>query len=188
MKPLWDSSRLPEQSKEAGRRAAFDALIDRHAREIQSFLHKLCGNHHDAEELAQDVFIKAFRRLDSLREEKASRQWLYAIAVNHFNDWVRPKRRAILRSMVPIEESLMPAVSLTGPEQRAMNEELSRWLQEAVLRLPERQRTVLLLHSATGFDYQEIAKTLGISTDAVKMSLFHARERLRAKVERFLSQ
>ncbi len=167
---------------------SFDRLLERHSREIQVFLYKLCGNHHDAEELAQDVFVKAFRKLDTLRESGATRRWLYTIAVNHFNDWIKPKRRAILRTILEIEEQVLEGNEKERPQEAAMNKELSEWLQEATMHLPERQRTVLLLFSATGFDYQEIAKTLNISTDAVKMSLFHARERLREQVDRYLKK
>ena len=167
---------------------SFDQLLERHSREIQVFLYKLCGNHHDAEELAQDVFVKAFRKLDTLRESGASRRWLYTIAVNHFNDWIKPKRRAILRTILEIEEQVLEGDKRERPHEAAVTNELSDWLRDATLRLPERQRTVLLLFSATGFDYQEIATTLNISTDAVKMSLFHARERLREQVDRYLKK
>ncbi|MFT7618933.1 MAG: RNA polymerase sigma-70 factor (ECF subfamily) [Planctomycetota bacterium] len=166
----------------------FDELLERHSREIQVFLYKLCGNHHDAEELAQDVFVKAFRKLSTLREAGATRRWLYTIAVNHFNDWIKPKRRAILRTVLEIEEQIIEDGKKEQPQEAALSHELSEWLREATMQLPERQRTVLLLFSATGFDYQEIASTLNISTDAVKMSLFHARERLRIQVDRYLKK
>lgn len=177
-----------QQAEQQSLAVAFDELLDRHAREIQAFLYKLCGNHHDAEELAQDVFVKAFRKLSTLRESGATRRWLYTIAVNHFNDWVKPKRRAILRTMLEIEEQVLEGERLEQPQAAAMTRELSDFLQEETMKLPERQRTVLLLFSATGFDYQEIAKTLNITTDAVKMSLFHARERLRNQLDRYLKK
>ncbi len=179
------------ETKKAGSSVSshhIDDLIERHSREIQVFLYKLCGNHHDAEELAQDVFVKAFRKLPTLREKGATRSWLYTIAVNHFNDWIKPKKRAILRTILEIEEQTLQADGQEPPQQAAMTHELSEWLRDATMRLPERQRTVLLLFGATGFDYQEIGKTLDISVDAVKMSLFHAREKLKEQVDRYLGK
>lgn len=164
----------------------FDDLVRDHAREIQLFLYKLCGNHHDAEELAQDVFIKAYRKLDTLREPAATRRWLYTIAVNHFNDWVKPRRRSALRAVGDIEDYDLSGSRNDQPAKQAAAIEFSAWLNESILALPDRQRTVLLLFSAKGFDYADIADSLGISADAVKMSLFHAREKLKSRVARFL--
>lgn len=164
----------------------FEDLVQDHAREIQLFLYKLCGNHHDAEELAQDVFIKAYRKLDTLREPAATRRWLYTIAVNHFNDWIKPRRRSAVRAVGGIDDYDISTASDDQPSKQAAAIEFSAWLNECILGLPDRQRTVLLLFSAKGFDYADIADALGISSDAVKMSLFHAREKLKRRVARFL--
>ena len=162
-------------------------LIASHARELQLFLTKLCGNHHDAEELAQDVFVKAYRSLDSLREPRAARRWLYRIAVNQFNDWIKPRKRGVLRPIGdPADYDIASPMGERSTDD-AMAKEFSDWLDEAIRALPDRQRTVLLLHSAKGFDYAAIAEVLGITTDAVKMSLFHAREKLRDRINRFWS-
>lgn len=173
---------------QVGRASRLDELVGRHAREIQLFLYKLCGNHHDAEELAQDVFIKAFRKLDHLRDAAAARRWLFTIAVNHFNDWLKPKRRQRRR----LDQSLDLEAAVTDPRELPldglMTGELHGWLRDAVAELPPRQRSVLLMFSATGFDYGEIGLALGISADAVKMSLFHAREKLRDRVGRYLKR
>ena len=174
-----------ENLPESGVRV-FEDLVRDHAREIQLFLRKLCGNHHDAEELAQDVFIKAYRKLDTLREPAATRRWLYTIAVNHFNDWIKPRRRAAMRAIGDIDDFDLSNPKSVQPAKQAAAVEFSAWLDESILALPDRQRTVLLLFSAKGFDYADIADALGISPDAVKMSLFHAREKLKKRVARFL--
>ncbi|MCA9322623.1 MAG: sigma-70 family RNA polymerase sigma factor [Planctomycetes bacterium] len=172
---------------ELARVRLFDELIERHGREIRLFLQRLCGNHHDAEELTQDVFVKAFRRLDGLRESAAARRWLYTIAVNHFNDWIKPLRRTALRPLGDMIEEDARFASTERPSAQAMADEFSRSLGGWILALPDRQRTVLLLHSTKGFDYLQIGEALGITVDAVKMSLFHAREKLRKKAERMLA-
>lgn len=164
---------------------SFEALVRNHAPEIEAFLRKLCGNRHDAEELAQDVFVKAYRKIDTLRDAAAARRWLFTIAVNHFNDWVTPEKRRAQAALEPLDEGIAIAALDRSPHEHAAAGELSNWIADAVARLPERQRVVLLMFMARGFDYAEIAESLGISADAVKMSLFHAREKLRDRMERF---
>ncbi len=183
-----EKTEMGRKTETGGRAALFDRLVLRHSREIHLFLHKLCGNHHDAEELAQDVFVKAYRKLDRLREEAASRRWLYTIAINHFNDWLKPQSRARRRRSLSLDENTAVVDPRERPVDELMAGELSGWLRDAVAELPDRQRSVLLMFSATGFDYGEIGAALGISSDAVKMSLFHAREKLRVGVERFLKR
>ena len=164
----------------------FDDLVLCHSREIQLFLYKLCGSLHDAEELAQDVFVKAFRKLDTLRDRQSARKWLYSIAVNHFNDWIRPKKRSAMRAVGSIEDFEVVGNLSDLPSSRAMALELSAEFEQAILNLPDRQRSVILMHAAQGFDYADIASALGISADAVKMSMLHAREKLKSCVERYM--
>jgi len=165
----------------------FEALVSEYSREIRLFLGKLCGNHHDAEELAQDVFVKAFRKIETLRDPLARRRWLYTIAINHFNDWIRPKKRRMARAVGEIGDYEVAGPRGERPSRQAMTHELSDMLLENIIRLPERQRVVLLMFSAKGFNYADIAEALGITVDAVKMSLFHAREKLRRSLNRYLS-
>ena len=174
----------PKASPELEKQALFERLVALHSREICGFLAKLCGNHHDAEELAQDVFVKAHRAIDGLRVPEASRRWLFTIAVDQFQDWIKPKKRRILRAVTDIEASDPAVDAAARPPMQAMASELSGRLESWIAALPDRQRTVLLLHSQRGFDYDQIASILEISVDAVKMSLFHAREKLRSRVER----
>jgi RNA polymerase sigma-70 factor, ECF subfamily len=167
--------------------ALLDELVHRHAREIQLFLFKVSGNHHDAEELAQDVFVKAFRNLDSLRDPKAARRWLFSIAVNHVNDWMRSRRRSRWRSMRELFDFELIS-NQEKPSSELSAQELGRCIAEAVAALPERQRSVVLLHAARGFAHEDVGQALGISADAAKVNLFHAREKLRRVVDRYYAQ
>jgi RNA polymerase sigma-70 factor, ECF subfamily len=176
IQPVVDSSEDTVQK--------FEDLVRAHAREIEGFLAKLCGNRHDAEELAQDVFVKAFRKIATLRDPLAARRWLYTIAVNHFNDWIAPRHREAMAKLDDAEDTL--AGRERAPAEQASAAELEGLLRASIRRLPERQRIVLLLFTARGFDYSDIALALGISPEAVKVSLFHAREKLRSKVKHFM--
>lgn len=158
----------------------FESLVRRHSAEIRAYLAKLAGHVEDAEELAQDVFVKAFRKLDTLRDPGAARRWLFTIAVNHFNDWIESRARPRRGETFDIEQA--PTPSHAEPHNEVFADELGELIAEETATLPERQRTVLLLYAARGFDYSDIAKALDISVDAVKMSLFHAREKLRRRV------
>ena len=181
-------SRTSDERSPSDQPRRFEELVEQHAREIQLFLAKLCGNHHDAEELAQDVFVKAYRKLGSLREGAAVRRWLYTIAVNHFNDWVKPQKRTAIRAVGDIAHYDVAARRCDRPTAQAASREFNHWLNDCILELPSRQRTVLLMFLANGFNYADIAEALGITADAVKMSLFHAREKLRTRVDRYAEE
>lgn len=174
--------REPAADRAAGSRPqSFEEIAARHAREIVLFLRRHTGDHHDAEDLAQDVFVRAWRSFGTLRDAAAARTWLYQIALNRFSDFVRSRRRSADRlRQVAAPEAEGEAGPGTRPDKATMARELDARLREAILALPARQRDVILLVTARGFGYPEIAAMLGISVDAVKMSLFHAREKLRA--------
>lgn len=181
---IFAMKRPPSESSDLSGAALLDELVHRHAREIQLFLYKICGDHHDAEELAQDVFVKAYRHLDGLRELAAARRWLFTIAVNHVNDWLRSRRRRAWRSVAELFE-MDHAASGGKPAAEASAKELERCLADAVAKLPDRQRSVVLLHAARGFSHEDVGLSLGISSEAAKVNLFHAREKLRRVVDRY---
>ncbi len=131
------------------------------------------------------MFVKAFRHLDSLREEAASRGWLFSIAVRHLMDHLKARgRRGGMRAHQLREEALLADTSST-PDREAIVRETRDFLMAEALSLPKRQRAVMLMHMTGAMDYEEMAQYLKISTSAAKMSLFHARERLREKLAWF---
>ena len=140
---------------------AFERMVEDHQHRIFGFALSLSGNAADAEEIAQDAFVRAHRALvtydeQRVRELKVS-AWLHRIALNVFRNRVRRK----LRETVPLEAIAEPAANGLLPED--MHD-----LREAVLRLPPRYRAAVLLRHVQGFDYEEIATVIGVPAGTAK--------------------
>lgn len=153
------------------------------AEELVGFMQHHAGDPHLGADIAQDALAQAFQALDRLRDPKALRGWVYRIAINRFNDHVR-KSKILRQEPGPLPDRTAPETA--GPERQALAHELDAQLRDQLLGLPERQRTVLMLHGVRGMTHQDIASLLEITVDAVKMSLFHAREKMRVRLERYM--
>ena len=158
--------------------------LERLAPELLAFLKHHCGDPELAQDLAQDALVRAMRSLDRLKERGALRGWLFRIAVNRFNDYLRAQKHR--ETQDSLEDPIAPVTR--SPEGQAMTRELDQLLRAEMALLPERQRTVLLLHGVQHLDQRAIAELLEITPAAVKMSLFHARERLRKRLEAYLGR
>ncbi len=160
-------------------RAALVAL----AEELVGFMQHHVGDPHLGADIAQDALAQAFQALGRLRDPDALRGWVYRIAINRFNDHVR-RSKSLRQEPGPLPERVAPDDA--GPVRQALARELDSELRDQLLALPERQRTVLMLHGVRGMTHRDIAGLLEITVDAVKMSLFHAREKMRSRLERYL--
>jgi RNA polymerase sigma-70 factor (ECF subfamily) len=149
--------------------------------EISDFLVHHTGDRQLGSDLAEETISRAFRAIQTLRDPAALRGWVFRIAVNVFNDHLRVQH---LKRVEPIDEvgDELPAAGGEGPLSRAISRELDEILRKEVAALPERQRSVLLLHSLRSFSHSEIARWLGISVISVKVALFRAREAMRARL------
>lgn len=159
----------------SAQRALYDAHVDR----IFRLTFRMTGVEHTARELTQDTFVRAFARLDGFRQDAAFGTWLHAIAVSVTLNEIRRARREQARS-APLEEAAMmgSASPISDPVLRAR-------LQEAVSALPDRCRTVFLMHDAEGFTHEEIAAALGVTAGTSKAQLSRGRARLRVALADF---
>ena len=154
---------------------AFGAIHDRYRTRLFAYMRQmLAGSNQDAEDALQDVFMKAFAGLRANDRQLALRAWLYRVAHNRCIDQIRRATPAVTLAAEP----LAPAVSdpATATEQR---EEL-RSLMVDVGRLPDQQRSALLMRELSGMSYAELAETLDLSVPAVKSVLVRARVSLAA--------
>jgi RNA polymerase sigma factor (sigma-70 family) len=140
---------------------AFEEMVESHQHRIFGFALSLSGNPADAEEIAQDAFVRAHRALEGydaqrVQELKVS-AWLHRIALNVFRNRIRRK----LRETVPLE-------SIAEPHANGLLPDELHDLREAVLRLPPRYREAVVLRHVQGFDYTEIADVLGVPTGTAK--------------------
>ena len=159
----------------AGDGRAFDVIVTRHQRAVYSLCFRFVGNHDDAADLAQEVFLRAYRALPKFRGTSSLGTWLYRIAVNVSLNRVtaRTPPTIAMEACGP-----MPAAGVTPAEALLKAERLSR-VRAAVARLPRKQRATLILRVYHDLPHQEIAGILGTSVGAVKANFFHALSNLR---------
>lgn len=158
-----------------GRRDAFDIVVERHRRTIYQVCYRFVNNHEDASDLAQDVFVRAWRALPSFKGQSALSTWLYRIAVNTSLNRVTARR-------LPVE-SLDSDHHVDAAHEDAqsglLRRERAEAVRHAITALPERQRATLILRVYRELSHQEIADILGTSVGAAKANLFHALNNLK---------
>ena len=181
---MEDEDQQVVQRVRAGDTEAYALLVRKHQARIRGYCIWTLGNAAEADDAAQEVFIKAYRGLGSFRGSSGFSTWLYRIAVNHCRDGLRKRARERTESWEALREREGEAA-----EQRISQDSPAgqrRQLQEALDRLPEQYRAILILREAEGMSYQELAEFLGCSLDAVKARLRRARSELVEKARHFL--
>jgi RNA polymerase sigma-70 factor (ECF subfamily) len=166
----------------AGDGSAFHALVERHRAMVYRVAYQFAGNHHDAEDIAQDVFIKVYRSLDRFRYDAQLTSWLYRIVMNACIDH---RRRQAPSGWAPFTEDaelkmLNTPEESPGPEEMTYGAQLGDVLQAEVERLPPGQRLVFTMRHHEGLKLSEIADALGLAEGTVKRQLHAAVHRLRA--------
>ncbi|QWU13803.1 RNA polymerase sigma-70 factor, ECF subfamily [Paenibacillus sophorae] len=157
-----------------GDREAFAALVDKYKSGLYILLLGMGASHQDAQDLAQETFINAYRKLSGHNSQSSFAAWLYTIAVNRFRDVKRRKTFSVA--------SNPPNAQIDGtptPEEMYMRKESELELHNLLSRLPGRYRIVLLLHYTNDLSYEEISAVTGMSLHQVKNRLYRARQKLR---------
>jgi RNA polymerase sigma-70 factor, ECF subfamily len=168
----------------AGDRDAFDELVRRHQRAIVNLTRIMTGGADDAEDLAQEAFIRAWKNLGQFRRESTFRTWLHGIALNV----IRTHRGRLAR----LRRTFFSALSEPGanPLDRASVDDrtegtlvIRQGIDRALGQLPDELRAALVLRDIQGLEYREIAETLGVPIGTVESRIFRARQRLRPLLE-----
>jgi RNA polymerase sigma-70 factor (ECF subfamily) len=158
--------------------AAFEVLYRRHAGRVLALCLRLTGERGRAEEAVQDVFVRVWERLASFRGESAFTSWLHRLSVNTVLHALRSERRRIAR-VAPADEPLLSAAAAPhAPVEERMD------LEQALARLPEQVRIVVVLHDVEGFTHDEIAAMTGVAAGTVRSQLSRARKTLLQWLER----
>jgi RNA polymerase sigma-70 factor (ECF subfamily) len=165
----------------AGDHAAFHLLVERHRAMVYRVAYQFAGNHHDAEDIAQEVFIKVYRSLGRFRQDAQLTSWIYRIVMNACIDY---RRRHSPAGAAPFGEEaelkmLNTPEEAPGPEERAYAGELGEVLESEIARLPPGQRVVFIMRHQQGLKLGEIADALGLAEGTVKRQLHAAVHRLR---------
>lgn len=158
----------------AGDRLAARALYDQHAPRVYRLVFRMVGDEELAREYTQDTFVKAFQKLAGFRGESALSTWLHAIAVSMVRSGMRRVSRLRTRETDLAEAAELPGRG-AGPAEPDLRDRLAQELEA----LPEKFRTVVILHDLEGYTHQEIARLTGVPEGTCKTRLMHARARLR---------
>jgi RNA polymerase sigma-70 factor (ECF subfamily) len=153
-----------------GDKSAFDILVERHRRQVYQVCYRFVGNHEDASDLAQDVFIRAYRALGTFKGRSAFGTWLYRVAVNVCLNRVSAKQPAV----EALDSHEHQDTRTERPDAVVMRDEQAQVVRAAIARLPRKQRATMILRMYHELPHEQIAAILGSSVGAVKANFFHA--------------
>jgi RNA polymerase sigma-70 factor, ECF subfamily len=172
---------------------AFNAIVSRYKNKIYNYIYRMVGNDEDAEDLTQEVFVKMYVALDSFRNQSSLSTWLYRIAGNLCIDSHRKRSRRESGFGGPVsslDETFAKDHGDDGharevadvsfePSKVLASQEMDRQIQLALAKLPDKMRTVVILHDIEGLQYEEVAAVVDCPLGTVKSRLFNARALLR---------
>lgn len=177
--------------------AAFEELVKRHQRTVFVLLYQLAPDWQDTADLAQEVFIRVWRNLNSLRNPSSFRSWLTQIVTNLFYDELRKRPRRL--PTVSMDETLDNEGETEGstrdiadvsaqPEDLALNREAAEIIRHAMSKLPEQFRTAIVLREIEGLSYEEIAILTKTEMGTVKSRIARARSKLQELLQPYLAK
>jgi RNA polymerase sigma-70 factor (ECF subfamily) len=156
---------------------AFEELYRAHAGRLYSLAFRMAGSAQEAEDLLQEVFLSAHRKLGSFRGEASLGTWLYRLGMNHCLDYLRGRQVRMGRATESLDAADAAEPVAPAPAVPAAISRLD--LERAISRLPDGCRAAFLLHDVEGFEHQEVASILGVSTGTSKSQVHRARMKLR---------
>jgi len=171
---------------------AYDELVRRHQQRIYATIYHMTANHEDANDLAQESFIKAFKALKSFKGGSSFYTWLYRIAVNKTINFLKLRKNRVHMSLNDLDfnaehdPDLMALISDKTPRRDAGLTELQEKLNAALMKLSEPHRLVVVLHDVQGQSHEEIAKIMDCNIGTVRSRLFYARQQLQGFLADYL--
>jgi len=166
-----------------GEEKAYNELVNLYKQRIFNLVLKMVRNREDAMDLAQEAFVKAYHSLKDFREEASFSTWLYRIAVNLCLNFTQRDR---FRSFILLEDLTQPVLSSDSPLKDLEQKELDKAIDQAVLNLPSKQRTVFILRHYQELPHSEIAKILDKSEGTIKANYFQAIKKLKKSLAGFI--
>lgn len=177
-------TRLLADAAAAGDPDAFDRLVEQHHQRVLNVAYRMLNDQADAEDVCQEVFVKAFRSLPRLRDRSQFSTWILKIAANASRDVLRRRRR---HDEALLEEVAGPVVDDHMPEHVGQLDWEAR-VQRLLMGLPERHRIVLVLRDIEGLSYEEMAQVLSCTVSSVKNRLHRARRVFRDRLAPYLEE
>lgn len=156
-----------------GDESTFRLLVQRHKEKVRNIIYLTLGDSDAVDDIAQEVFITVYKNLKNFRFESLFTTWLYRITVNKCKDYLRKKN--VRKIFVPIKEANGELRNDSVTEKN----DISKFVMDAISKLPQKLKVPLLLKDIEGFSYQEIAETMECEIGTVKSRIFRAREGLK---------
>jgi RNA polymerase sigma-70 factor, ECF subfamily len=193
-----DSTRLSEDLDQAlvlrvqkGDKAAFDLLVIKYQHKIVHLVNRYVKDPSEAQDVAQDAFIKAYRALAEFRGESAFYTWLYRIAINTAKNYLLSRSRRHYDYEVDVQDAeqvgdAQQLKDIETPEELLMNEQVVHVIREAIESLPDEMRIAITLREFEGMSYEDIAETMGCPIGTVRSRIFRAREAIDEKLNPLL--
>lgn len=173
--------------------AAYDELIRRYQERVYSTVYNMTSNHEDAADLVQEAFVKAWQALKRFKGDSSFYTWIYRIAVNRTLNFLKSKKNRVRKlslndidSGAENDPDLVALISHQTPRRAAKLSELKKKLNEALQRLSEAHRTVVILHDIQGVPHDEIAEIMKCNPGTVRTRLFYARQQLQGILADYL--
>jgi len=171
---------------------AFDQLVERYHSKIYGLTYNMTSNREDAEDLTQEVFVKAFEALPRFKGKSSFYTWVYRIAVNKTINYRKKRNRKRALSLdsfdqdIKLDDAYHEMTAKGSPLRNISLSELQKKLNEALLNLSEKHRTVVVMHDMQGIPHDEIAKVVGASVGTVRSRLFYARRQMQTELSDFM--
>ena len=179
-------------SAQKGNLEAYDELVRRYQERIYATVYHMTANHEDANDLAQEAFIKAFHALRSFKGGSSFYTWVYRIAVNKTINFLKQRKNKSQMSLNDMDlnaehdPDLVALISDKTPRREAGLAELQEKLNAALQKLSEPHRLVVTLHDVQGLSHEEIAQIMECNIGTVRSRLFYARQQLQAYLSDYL--
>lgn len=174
-----------------GDKQAFDLLIGKYQHRIVSLVARYVSDQAEAQDVAQEAFIKAYRAIDRFRGDSAFYTWLYRIAINTAKNWLVARKRRPPSTDIDAADAeqydLESRLKEQGtPESELMREEIKRTIYDTIAELPDDLRTAIMLREMEGMSYEDIAITMDCPIGTVRSRIFRAREAIDEKLKPLL--
>lgn len=175
-----------------GDKAAFDLLVIKYQHRIIQLVYRYVKDPSEAQDVAQESFIKAYRALGNFRGDSAFYTWLYRIAINTAKNYLvsRSRRHSDYQVDIQDAEQVENAPQLKGmetPESLLMNDEIVAVVKAVIEKLPEEMKTAIMLREFEGLSYEEIAQAMECPVGTVRSRIFRAREAIDEKLSPLLN-
>ncbi len=174
-----------------GDKVAFDFLVIKYQHKIIQLVNGYVKDPSEAQDVAQEVFIKAYRALGNFRGEAAFYTWLYKIAINTAKNYLLSRARRNSNSHVDIQddevlEQAQQLRNIETPERQLLNEEIIDTIKAVIDNLPEDMRTAIILREFEGMSYEEIAEAMDCPVGTIRSRIFRARDAIDSKLNPLL--